>query len=248
MSITRKGRAWEWLQSWWLLLAAAGGILTFLAFLFIGARTRTRKWLLWGTLYFVATVLVLTLTGDRETSGQWGSVVLFFWMFGLVHAFRARPEFLMRLEATQAGGGRTREDLEAMRREIAAEYGIPHQPPPVLQPEPVRASAPLPPSESAATPAPPSPAMATASPSSPAPPPSAASTGRGGVDLNAASEAELVALPGVGPLLARRVVRARESAGGFASVEDFGQALSLAPDFVDRLRPHVTLGARARAR
>jgi len=40
------------------------------------------------------------------------------------------------------------------------------------------------------------------------------------LDLNSATRAELEALPGIGPTLARRIVEHRETTGGFKSVED----------------------------
>ena len=40
------------------------------------------------------------------------------------------------------------------------------------------------------------------------------------LDINAAGEEELTALPGIGPVLARRIVEYRAEHGPFASVED----------------------------
>ena len=59
------------------------------------------------------------------------------------------------------------------------------------------------------------------------------------VDLNASSEQELAALPGVGIIIAKRAVAVRESRRGFRSVEDFGEALGLKPHVVERIRPLV---------
>lgn len=42
----------------------------------------------------------------------------------------------------------------------------------------------------------------------------------GTLDLNAATAAELQELPGVGPVLAERIITAREELGGFRAVED----------------------------
>ncbi len=45
-------------------------------------------------------------------------------------------------------------------------------------------------------------------------------SGSGGVDINAATAADLEVLPGVGPVLASRIVAYRDANGPFATVED----------------------------
>jgi competence protein ComEA len=52
------------------------------------------------------------------------------------------------------------------------------------------------------------------------PVPSGNALDEGTVDLNAASAADLEALPGVGPVLAQRIFDYRETHGPFATVED----------------------------
>lgn len=85
----------------------------------------------------------------------------------------------------------------------------------------------------------PPPGPATASPTAR---PAASATAP--IELNTASEEELAALPGVGATLARRAVELRESRGGFSSVDELGHALELKPHVVERLRPHLLVGAR----
>ena len=56
----------------------------------------------------------------------------------------------------------------------------------------------------------------------PLPPPSAPSGGQAGgkIDINAATAVELETLPGIGPVLAQRIVDCRETNGPFAAIED----------------------------
>jgi competence ComEA-like helix-hairpin-helix protein len=59
------------------------------------------------------------------------------------------------------------------------------------------------------------------------------------LDLNRATAGELVQLPGVGPVLARRILAARDEAGRFATVEDLAAIRGLGRSKFERLRPLV---------
>lgn len=63
----------------------------------------------------------------------------------------------------------------------------------------------------------------------------------GPVDLNRASLDDLTRLPGVGPVLAARIVEARDSSGRFASIDDLRRVRGVGPAKLDRLRGHVTV-------
>jgi hypothetical protein len=66
------------------------------------------------------------------------------------------------------------------------------------------------------------------------------------LDLAIANEAELMALPGVGPALARRIVEDRASRGKFASLDDLQRVRGIGPGLARRLAPHVTFGGNGR--
>jgi competence protein ComEA len=57
------------------------------------------------------------------------------------------------------------------------------------------------------------------------------------LDLNAASAAELEALPGIGPVLAARIVEYRQTHGRFQHVEDLQEVEGIGPRLLERLRP-----------
>jgi len=59
---------------------------------------------------------------------------------------------------------------------------------------------------------------------------------QGGIDLNTASAAELVALPGIGPALAERVVAYRAEHGRFRTVEELARVPGIGPALVSRVR------------
>ncbi len=68
----------------------------------------------------------------------------------------------------------------------------------------------------------------------------AAEDGNGPLDLNRATVLELTRLPGVGPVLAERILAARVAAG-FASIDDLRRVRGLGRVRLERLRALVTV-------
>jgi competence protein ComEA len=75
--------------------------------------------------------------------------------------------------------------------------------------------------------------------------PAQASSGQGTpaagtpLDLNAATPDGLDALPGVGPVLAARIVAWRTAHGRFTSVDELGEVQGIGAKALERLRPLV---------
>ena len=78
----------------------------------------------------------------------------------------------------------------------------------------------------------------SAAPAGPVP---GASAAGGPVDVNRAGVAELEALPGVGPVLAQRIVEHREQTGPFASVDELQDVPGIGPAIFDGLADAVTV-------
>lgn len=76
-------------------------------------------------------------------------------------------------------------------------------------------------------------------------PPSGLATGSGSasppVDLNTATVEQLDTLPGVGPVLAQRIVDWRTTHGSFESVDQLGEVDGIGPSRLADLRPLVTV-------
>jgi competence ComEA-like helix-hairpin-helix protein len=69
--------------------------------------------------------------------------------------------------------------------------------------------------------------------------PPAATAGAPPVDLNRAGPAELDALPGIGPVLAGRIVRHRSEHGPFRGPDDLLAVPGIGPRLLERLRARV---------
>lgn len=62
------------------------------------------------------------------------------------------------------------------------------------------------------------------------------------LDLNQASLGDIETLPGIGPVLAQRVIDYRASAGKFQSVEELRHVKGIGAKKLERLRPFVAVG------
>lgn len=67
-------------------------------------------------------------------------------------------------------------------------------------------------------------------------------TAGGRLDLNAATAEELAELPGIGPVLAERIVAARAERGPFTAVDDLAAVEGISRRMVEDLRPLVSVG------
>jgi competence protein ComEA len=65
------------------------------------------------------------------------------------------------------------------------------------------------------------------------------------VDLNRATQQELTGVPGIGKVLAERIVKFRDRHGPFRRVEDLLKVKGIGEKSFDKLRPHVTVGKKA---
>lgn len=74
-----------------------------------------------------------------------------------------------------------------------------------------------------------------------APQAAAPGAGDGLINLNRASAAELQGLPGVGPVLAERIVADREAQGPYASVDDLDRVSGIGPAILANLRSRATV-------
>jgi competence ComEA-like helix-hairpin-helix protein len=63
------------------------------------------------------------------------------------------------------------------------------------------------------------------------------------LDLNRATEAELMTLPGIGPALAERIVRYREENGPFADASQIKEISGIGEKRYERIKQWIRVGA-----
>jgi competence protein ComEA len=63
------------------------------------------------------------------------------------------------------------------------------------------------------------------------------------IDLNQANAEDLETIPGIGPVLARRIIDYRKAHGPFKKVEDLREVSGLSPQNLQKLKPYLGLGS-----
>jgi comEA protein len=61
------------------------------------------------------------------------------------------------------------------------------------------------------------------------------------IDINAATKAELSGLPGIGSVLADRIIRYREESGGFEAIEDLRKVKGISQKKFEKLKPLIAV-------
>jgi comEA protein len=61
------------------------------------------------------------------------------------------------------------------------------------------------------------------------------------IDINAATKAEISGLPGIGSVLADRIIRHREESGGFETIEDLLNVKGISKKKFEKLKPLIAV-------
>ena len=69
-----------------------------------------------------------------------------------------------------------------------------------------------------------------------------ATTERGKLDINKATAQELMMLPGIGEVIAQRIVAYRETNGPFQALEDLLNVEDIGPTRLERIYDYITIG------
>jgi hypothetical protein len=98
VSLTSMGRRWELLHSLWMAWTLTFGLLSWVAFLYIGFRTRRIRWLVWGAVYLAAFAVYMSAKPGSETQLVLTGLMVVIGVVSVVHAFAIRGDYLARLE------------------------------------------------------------------------------------------------------------------------------------------------------
>ncbi|MGM9534887.1 MAG: helix-hairpin-helix domain-containing protein [Intestinibacter sp.] len=119
--ITRRGLIWEILNSLWIIFSFLG--LPFVAFLYIGNKTKTTKWKVTALVYFLiyAISIVLICVSSYDMSTIFALVWLLSLFIGLIHSFLVRKEYLIRRDYI-LNNGVEEQELEELRKHVKKQY------------------------------------------------------------------------------------------------------------------------------
>lgn len=65
------------------------------------------------------------------------------------------------------------------------------------------------------------------------------------ININRADSAQLLPLPGIGPVFAGRIIKYRNLLGGFTSVDQLGEVYGMPPETIDLIRSQVFIDSSA---
>lgn len=118
---SERSRRWRVAHSWWVGLIVIGfGALTWIAFAYVGVRTRRLRWIRWAAIYtavLVASVYLVDLPGETwRTDVGVAGLLVFCWLGGIGHGVGIRSDILdvvsSRSDPPRERGGSSLIDLE----------------------------------------------------------------------------------------------------------------------------------------
>lgn len=223
---TDRGKAWETKNSWWILLTFLPfGISSFIAFLYTGSKVKNQRWRLYGFVYLAVFIVAYAITA----TGIGAAVALILWIVTIIHALKIRPAYLVQLDVLKSNEQRMmNQEIAKLREEAEAKFKVNGQP---------KYQTPQPKAKNK---------QASASmPQDQVVPPKAKESVPfekefRKIDINTAAESEIAAIPAIGIILAKKVVKKRQDLGGFQSFEQFSEIMELKEHTIEKVKQSVT--------
>lgn len=108
VSITSMGKKWELLNSFWMLwVLMIFGLTNYIAFFYIGAKLKSKKYVIAGFVYMILTFQYF-FVNERYDIDTWQfdvslTICLASWIISIIHAVSMRRIYLLTLEARAKG-------------------------------------------------------------------------------------------------------------------------------------------------
>lgn len=222
---TNRGKKWETAKSWWIVLTFLPfGFTSFIAFLYAGFKVKNQRWRLYGFGYLG----VFTVAYASTSTGFGAAVGLIIWIVSIVHAFKIRPAFLVQLDVLKSNKHQMRnKEIAKLREEAEAKFKVDGE---------MKSQPPLPNVKNVQPPFSETHAQVN-TPENKNTASSEKETSK--IDINTAAESEIAAIPAIGIILAKKVVKKREDLGGFESFEQFKEIMELKPHTIDKVKQFV---------
>jgi hypothetical protein len=104
-TVRQSVRDWERQHSLWMIWLLTLGALNGIAFLWIGYRVQERKWVIYGFLYLLPFMFLITLgLIDSSLAGFFFIVMIAVFVGSLIHGFLVRRTYLWRLQQMEPPG------------------------------------------------------------------------------------------------------------------------------------------------
>lgn len=94
MSITNRGKKWELLNSWWVLLSFF--ILGFISLIYIGYKAKVKRWKILSIIYFFLTWVYMLSLDVSNLPSIFAYIPMLTYVSGIVYCFVVREEYLIR--------------------------------------------------------------------------------------------------------------------------------------------------------
>ncbi|ERI09676.1 ComEA family DNA-binding protein [Aneurinibacillus aneurinilyticus] len=219
---SNRGKAWELANSWWILLTIVPfGLVSFVAFLYIGSKVKNQRWRIFGFIYLAVLIVALITTA----AGVGAIIAISLWTVTVIHAFNIRPAYLVQLDVLKANEKAVEnQEISKLRQEAETKFGITGdrgtQPPPLKNTSQLEKKSNV---------------QVTSSIKSVVPEEKVVVK----IDINLASESEIASIPEIGIILAKKVIIKRQEVGGFQSFEQFSEIMGLREHTIEKIKKYV---------
>lgn len=235
--VTGRGMAWEILNSWWIAFSVVS--CSWIGFFIIGSKAKQKKWKMMGVLFLILQFGVLLAVGITDVQGILSDILVVIWLgayvSGIILSFTQRKEYLLCRDVL-INVRLDERNQQKLRNTVIRNY----EQQGIVDPQTIASfSSDRQTFDSVKVP---EPARAENRKHRQDTQVSECNDVRKIVDINSCSESDLVELPGISVVLAKKAITYREEHQGFRLVEEFFTVLEIKPHFMVQLKDRIKCG------